>query len=65
MKKYLAALSVVLLVGCAAGQSGALSGKGHGSYLDYPYSDKDGVVKIHRVYADGHQEWIEPSALAE
>lgn len=64
--KYLAVLAVLFFVGCASGsQPGSTAGGGHGSYRDYNYTNKDGVVMIHRVYSDDHQEWLTQEAAAK
>jgi hypothetical protein len=55
--KYLAVLGVLFFVGCATvSDSGSTIGRG--SYRDYSYTNKDGVVTVHRVYGNGHQEWL-------
>ena len=55
--KYLAMLSVLFFVGCATvSETGTKSS--HSSYQDYTYTDKSGNVKVHRVYTNGHQEWL-------
>lgn len=65
--KYLAILPLLFLVGCATTSGGGSSvGAGrHGSYQDYSYTDANGNVKIHRVYSDSHQEWLDQAAAAK
>ncbi len=55
--KYLAILLMIGLMGCASGVDSKGSSS-HGRYLDYPYTNKDGVVMVHRIYSDDHQEWL-------
>ncbi|HCM41792.1 MAG TPA: hypothetical protein DIS66_00550 [Candidatus Omnitrophica bacterium] len=61
--KYLAVLSVLFFVGCASGSNSGVT-LGRASYQDYTYTNKDGVVKIHRVYSSGQQEWLSQAEAA-
>lgn len=60
--KYLLSLfaALVLLSGCAADKCCTSKALGRG-YTDYQATAKDGSVKIHRVYSNGSEEWINPA----
>ena len=62
--KYLAVLSVLFFVGCASGGNTGGETSARGNYRDYTYS-KDGTVMVHRVYTNGHQEWLNQAAAME
>ncbi len=59
--KYLAVvLGLFLMVGCCGTSKCSLTG----GYRDYPYTDASGKVKIHRVYSNGDQLWLDQAEAA-
>lgn len=63
--KYLTALALLFLVGCSSNSGGGSSSRLlGGGYTDYQATAADGTTKVHRIYSNGHQEWLTASEAA-